>query len=117
MRLRVILFVLLLTLCAVVIAQNLETFSQSAPLKFLWLVSQPIKIYLLVLGAFLAGLVLSSIITISEGLRLRGELRRKSQELLKVEQELASMRTQAAAQAGAPRVPPPGGPELPGHPS
>jgi uncharacterized integral membrane protein len=116
-RLRVILFALLLSLCVVVIAQNLETFSQSASLKLLWLVSRPVKIYILVLGAFLVGLVLSSIITISEGLRLRGEVRRKAHEIARLEQELAALRAQATAQAAAPKAPSEGRPEVPGPPS
>jgi uncharacterized integral membrane protein len=92
MRLRLILFVVLLAFCVVVITQNLETFSQAAPLKFFVFQSVPIKVYVLVLGAFLAGLLLASIWTLAETLGLRSQLRRKSRELEQLERELVAHR-------------------------
>jgi uncharacterized integral membrane protein len=92
MRIRLILFAILVVLCVIVITQNLETFSQAAPLKFFGLESQPIKVYVLVLGAFLAGLLLASLWTLAETLGLRSELRRRGREIERLESELAAHR-------------------------
>lgn len=92
MRLRLILFVVLVVLCVAVITQNLETFSQAAPLKFFGLQSRPIRVYVLVLGAFLAGLLLAILWNLAETFQLRAKLRRKSREVERLERELAAYR-------------------------
>ena len=111
MRIRLVLFVILVVLCVVVITQNLETFSQAAPLKFFGFQSQPIKVYVLVLGAFVAGLLLASLWTLTETIRLRSKLRRKDRELERLEKELAAHRNLPLAE---PKPGPPGEEKPPG---
>ena len=110
MRLRLILFVILLVFCIIVITQNLETLSQAASLKFFVWQSIPIKVYVLVLGAFLVGLLLASLWTLAETLGLRSQLRRKSRELEQLERELAAHRNLPL------EAPPPGQPREEGPP-
>lgn len=105
MRLRLILFVVLLVFCVILITQNLETFSQEAPLKFFMFQTVPIKVYVLVLGAFVAGLLLASVWTLAETLGLRSQLRRKSRELEQLERELAAHRN-LPLEEPKPHVPP-----------
>jgi uncharacterized integral membrane protein len=105
MRLRLILFVLLVVLCVTVITQNLETFSQSASLKFFWLQSRPLKVYVLVMGAFVAGLLLASVWTLIETFELRAKLKRQGRDLEQLESELAAHRNLPLE--GATPAPPP----------
>jgi len=101
MRLRLIVFVTVVVLCVVVIAQNLETFSQAAPLKFLGFQTVPIKVYILVLGAFVAGLLLASLWSLAETIGLRSKLRRKTREAEQLERELAAHRNLPLEDASA----------------
>ncbi len=95
MRLRLILFVVLLVLCVTVITQNLESLTQAAPLRFFGFESGPIKVYVLVLGAFLVGLLLALLWTLAESLGLRSKLKRQEREIERLESELAAHRNLA----------------------
>ncbi|MFH0810171.1 MAG: LapA family protein [Pseudomonadota bacterium] len=92
MRLRFLAFIFLLVLCVAVVAQNLEALSQVASLKFFGLTSRPLKLYVLVLGAFVAGILVATAWMLADAMRLRGRLKRTERDLLRLEQEVAARR-------------------------
>jgi uncharacterized integral membrane protein len=86
---RLLILLLVIILYFTFVLSNLE---EKTELRFLFgLKTQPLPVYLLVLGSFTIGMLLASILVIPGWIRMRMEMRRQRKTIEQMEQELSRL--------------------------
>ena len=85
---RLLILLLVVILYFTFVLNNME---EMISLKYLGLSTQPLPVYLLVLGALIIGMLLASILVLPGWIRMRMEMRRQRKTIEQMEQELSRL--------------------------
>lgn len=90
---RLLLLLLVIILYLTFVIYNLE---ERVILKYvLGLSTQPLPVYLLLLGSLIIGMILAAVLTVPGWIRIRMEMRRQRRTIDQMEQELARLASMA----------------------